>query len=265
MNDFWKSYNNIVFDCDSTLCSIEGIDELARLRGKETEVMELTQKAMNGLVAFDDVFFKRLELIKPSESDLEKVNQLYVDSLVPDVKGLVDALHYLDKDIVIVSAGYQKAFQKLKEHLDISDNQVYANRLYFDKNGYYQGFDQNLPLWKNGGKRKILESFNKDSTIYIGDSVTDMETEDVVDVFIGYGGVIQRKKVSLESDIYVNSQSMIGLFPILAGENGFQKLWNSKYQNLCKKSLVNLFEKEGVTLKKDFTKILLVLKGEYYD
>ena len=36
----------IVFDCDSTLSSIEGIDELARLRGEETfaEIEALTRQ-----------------------------------------------------------------------------------------------------------------------------------------------------------------------------------------------------------------------------
>jgi phosphoserine phosphatase len=48
----------IVFDCDSTLSKIEGIDELARLRGEKTfsEIEALTNAAMNGEVAIDEIF-----------------------------------------------------------------------------------------------------------------------------------------------------------------------------------------------------------------
>ena len=40
--------DEIFFDCDSTLSSIEGIDELARLRGVEERIVTLTNAAMDG-------------------------------------------------------------------------------------------------------------------------------------------------------------------------------------------------------------------------
>jgi len=44
----WASFDLIFFDCDSTLSAIEGIDELAKFKGKEQRVGVLTQKAMDG-------------------------------------------------------------------------------------------------------------------------------------------------------------------------------------------------------------------------
>ena len=42
----WPIINNIIFDCDSTLSSIEGIDELARMSGHEHDIALLTKRAM---------------------------------------------------------------------------------------------------------------------------------------------------------------------------------------------------------------------------
>jgi hypothetical protein len=41
-------FNLVCFDCDSTLVSIEGIDELARLKGQFDHIADLTRRAMNG-------------------------------------------------------------------------------------------------------------------------------------------------------------------------------------------------------------------------
>lgn len=63
-------YERIIFDCDSTLSTIEGIDYLAEIAGKGSEVADLTSKAMNGEVKFEDVFAKRLDIIQPRKEQL---------------------------------------------------------------------------------------------------------------------------------------------------------------------------------------------------
>ena len=62
----WQTYDLVFFDCDSTLSAIEGIDELARLKGKEGRVGLLTNKAMDGELDLADVYGKRLKAIKPT-------------------------------------------------------------------------------------------------------------------------------------------------------------------------------------------------------
>ena len=45
----------IFFDCDSTLSAIEGIDELARLRGPDcfARIEQMTRDAMDGKLPID--------------------------------------------------------------------------------------------------------------------------------------------------------------------------------------------------------------------
>ena len=55
----------LFIDCDSTLSTIEGIDELARAKGDEVfaQVVELTNAAMNGEVPISEVFPRRMRMI----------------------------------------------------------------------------------------------------------------------------------------------------------------------------------------------------------
>jgi phosphoserine phosphatase len=53
-------FDAVCFDCDSTLTRIEGIDELARRAGCATEIAALTEAAMNGAVALEEVYARRL-------------------------------------------------------------------------------------------------------------------------------------------------------------------------------------------------------------
>ena len=44
-------FQRVVFDWDSTLVTVEGIDELARLKGKAEFIAKLTGDAMNGKIS----------------------------------------------------------------------------------------------------------------------------------------------------------------------------------------------------------------------
>jgi phosphoserine phosphatase len=57
----------LLLDCDSTLSAIEGIDELGRLRGTAIfkVVEDMTNAAMNGGTPMEEIFAKRLNMIKP--------------------------------------------------------------------------------------------------------------------------------------------------------------------------------------------------------
>ena len=73
----------ICFDCDSTLSAIEGVDELARAGGPQiyAQVEAMTNDAMNGKIAVEAVFGRRLELIRPSRSNVEAVGRNYIETM----------------------------------------------------------------------------------------------------------------------------------------------------------------------------------------
>ena len=92
-------YDKIIFDCDSTLVSLEGLDELAELKGKKSEVAELTRLSMEGNVKLEDVFSLKMAMIRPSRSDLEYLGKLYTQNLSEDVGDIIELLIALKKDV----------------------------------------------------------------------------------------------------------------------------------------------------------------------
>ena len=53
-----RRYKTVVFDCDSTLSTVEGIEELARERRAEVEA--LTVEAMRGALPLEQIFGRRM-------------------------------------------------------------------------------------------------------------------------------------------------------------------------------------------------------------
>jgi len=197
----------IIFDCDSTLSSIEGIDELARAKGPEifSEVEALTNAAMNGEVPLDQVFARRLEIIRPDLAVCASVEQLYIDTVEPTAIATLNTLREQGWKIVILSGGFKRLIEPLAAFLEI--DRIEAVPLNLDENGFYVSFDNSYPTTYNGGKpeviRQLKEEFSPEKIIMVGDGVSDLETKSEVDSFIGYGGYTPREKVQAGADHFI--------------------------------------------------------------
>src|SRR5512141_938779 len=106
------SFRLIFFDCDSTLTTIEGIDELARLSGQYDHIADLTRRAMDGEIKLEEVFAARLELLRPTRADLHHIAVAYREAIVPDAKETIAALRFAGCRVYIVSGGLLPAVQE---------------------------------------------------------------------------------------------------------------------------------------------------------
>ena len=181
LND-WEPFDRVVFDCDSTLSEIEGIDELAAMNGVPYEVADMTRQAMGGDVPFEDVFARRLDIIRPTRKQLDGVGKLYVASLVEDAAATTAALAHLGIEVRLVSGGYEEALSPLAAKLGIDPGRLHANRLAFGPGGEYEGFNSDNPLCRSGGKTEVIKSLPHRSTIFIGDGASDVEVGSYVDL-----------------------------------------------------------------------------------
>ena len=226
------------FDCDSTLATIEGVDELLRNGDGDLrrDVLALTERAMAGDLPLAEVYESRLSLIAPTRAMLGEVGSVYVRHLVPDAAQVVAALHFLGKKVGIVSGGLELPVRLLAKHLGIADGCVHAVPVLFDEQGNYRTFDRRSPLWRNGGKVEVLAALPVDCrpSLYVGDGITDLEAAEVVDRFVGFGGVAVRDKVKAAAPFWFETP---GLAPVLrfgcspaegarlAAEPRFAELW----------------------------------------
>lgn len=197
----------LYLDCDSTLCAIEGVDELAALRGPEVEkqVIELTNQAMDGTVPIDEVFARRLDLIRPSQAMCALIGEKYIAQLSPGVEAALASLRAQGWCPVIISGGFTQVIEPVAARLGIEE--IHAVGLFFDEQGEYYGFDTQAPTARNGGKPDIINSLHKDSIsgqrVMVGDGISDWETTPVVDLFVGYGGVVERASVKEQAAHYI--------------------------------------------------------------
>jgi phosphoserine phosphatase len=203
----------ICFDCDSTLSSVEGIDELARLRGPEVfaSVEALTEDAMNGKIRIEDIFRHRLEVIRPTADDAAAVGRRYLATIEPTAKATVDALSAMGWSIVIISGGFRQAIRPLANYLGVA--RVEAVDLFFAPDGSYKGFDSEFPSTRSGGKVEIVTKLRRElspeKVVMVGDGVSDLETLPVVDLFVGFGRFAVRERVKRDAHAFVTSLASV--------------------------------------------------------
>jgi phosphoserine phosphatase len=196
----------LCFDCDSTLSAIEGIDELARLRGPEcfAAIETMTRDAMDGRIPLDDIFARRLDLIRPTRAEAEAIGRQYIAHIEPTAVATVEALRARGWTVVIVSGGYTQVIAPLARHLGIE--RVEAVPLRFDAAGNYAGFEPH-PAARRGGKPEIVRRLKAElrpaRTVLVGDGASDLEAKPELDLFIGFGGYAAREKVRAGADAFV--------------------------------------------------------------
>lgn len=208
----------VVFDCDSTLSAIEGIDELAA--GRRAEVETLTDAAMRGELPLEAVYGRRLALIRPTDSAVADLARRYVEAIVPDAAEVVAALAFEGIDVRIMSGGLRPAVLAVANALGIAHERVAAVDIQFDAAGDFAGFDERSPLARAGGKREVMRLWRAEiggPVMMVGDGATDLEASGVADVFVAYTGVVTRPSVVVAADVVVRSLSIAPILPLALG------------------------------------------------
>ncbi len=199
----------LLFDCDSTLSAIEGIDELGRLRGPEVfkAVEEMTTKAMDGSTPMESIFAKRLNMIKPTLKELESIGQKYIQEVEPTAVDTITKLKAAGWTVMIVSGGFTQAIRPLAQYLGIE--RVEAVELRFNADGSYAGYVESCPTAKSKGKNvvalKLRDEFKATQTILVGDGASDLEVKGDVDKMVGFGRYTVRPKVRAGADAFITS------------------------------------------------------------
>ncbi len=198
-------------DCDSTLSTIEGIDELARAKGDEVfaQVVDLTNAAMNGEVPITEVFPRRMEMIQPDRALCDEIGRLYVNTIVPGAEKMIHDLKAAGWLPVILSGGFEPIIRPLAERLGIQH--VEAVPLYFHEDGSYRGYGEDYPTTRNLGKNEVIREWKQAllprHVLMMGDGVSDLETRPDVDAFIGFGGVVARPRVAAACDHWLSDMN----------------------------------------------------------
>ena len=123
-----RSFKAIAFDMDSTLISIECIDEIADAVGKKTEVAAITEAAMRGEITdFKDSLRRRVALLKgvPAEALQEVYDQRL--KINPGAPELINAAKAAGLQTLLVSGGFTFFADRVKARLGM--HEAHSNTL----------------------------------------------------------------------------------------------------------------------------------------
>jgi phosphoserine phosphatase len=252
----WPGYDYIFFDCDSTLSTIEGIDELARQKGRLREVKQMTDAAMEGEIHLQSVYDRRLELLCPTRAEIRALEQCYRQTLVADAWQVIQALKWVGKEIFIVSGGLLAAVRPFGEWLGIPAQNIRAVEVHYNHlSGQWWDYQQDrwgqrpdveyldpedTPLIESQGKADIIRELRQGRpgrAMLVGDGMSDLAARPAIDLIVGFGGVIIRQKVVEEADIFIKCKSLAPVLPLALAEDERAGLHNTEYQTVLAKGI----------------------------
>ena len=179
----------------------------------------LSSRAMGGSTKFEDALAARLGLMKPSRAQIEEFIAKNPPKLSPGIPELVQELQDRGTKVFLVSGGFRAVIEPIADSLNIPRSHVFANSILFDaETGEYAGFDPKEHTSRSGGKLAAVQAIRKEHQgpsdakfpiVAVGDGATDAEAVSAdgsgADVFIGYGGVVERQAVAERADWFVKS------------------------------------------------------------
>jgi phosphoserine phosphatase len=177
------------FDMDSTLITIECVDEIADYAGRKAEVAAITDAAMRGEIAdYDDSLRQRVALLAGlPETVLERVYDERL-RLSDGVETLMPALRRAGLRTLLVSGGFTFFTQRLRERLSIDFAQANTLEVVDGRlTGRLQGEIVNADV-----KRRIVEQTCRQlgcspaQALVVGDGANDLKMMSIAGLSVAF-------------------------------------------------------------------------------
>jgi len=201
----------IIIDFDSTFTKVEGLDELAAIaltghseREKIVqEIVDLTNKGMNGEMSFAEGLRQRIDLLKAKRSHIDELIKLLRTKVSDSFKRNQLFLTENTDNIFIISSGFKEFIVPIVTELGLRADHVYANEFRFDEDDNIIGIDEDNVLSMDGGKIKLLASLKLEGDVFaIGDGYTDYQLKEsgLASRFYAFTENVERPRVTAVAD-----------------------------------------------------------------
>jgi phosphoserine phosphatase len=110
----------LVADMDSTMITIECIDELADYAGLKAEVAEVTERAMRGELDFEKALRERVGLLKDLDESVIALCHEERVRVTPGAKALVRTMRREGAECLLVSGGFVQFSKRVAEEIGFS-------------------------------------------------------------------------------------------------------------------------------------------------
>lgn len=204
----------LVMDMDSTLITIETIDELADLMGLKSEVATVTAQAMRGEIEYDESLRRRLALLKGlDERALARVYDERLQ-LSPGAERLLAQAKSHAIRTLLVSGGFTHVTDRLKSRLGL--DYTYSNRLGIE-NGQLTGEVLGRIVNADAKRDELIRvrdelGIDREQIIGVGDGANDLKFLAECGVSIAYRAKPVVRGQATHAINYVGLDGVVNLF-----------------------------------------------------
>ncbi|NEX59801.1 phosphoserine phosphatase SerB [Noviherbaspirillum galbum] len=211
-----RDFGLVAMDMDSTLITIECIDEIADMQGLKPQVAEITEAAMRGELEFRESLTRRVALLKGL--DAGALQRVYDERLAlsPGADAMLKAVQAAGLKTLLVSGGFTFFTDRMKTRLGL--DYTHSNQL--------EIVDGKLTGKVIGG---IVDADEKKATvervcaglgippsqaIVMGDGANDLKMMGISGMSVAFRA---KPIVRAQADVALNFVGLDGILPLFAG------------------------------------------------
>ena len=209
-------FGMLALDMDSTLITVECIDEIADFAGRKAEVAAVTAAAMRGEIDWPQSLRQRVAALAGLEEGvLERVYRERI-ALSPGAGVLLDAARRCGLKTLLVSGGFTCFTDRLRDRLGLDE--AYANDLVIEA-GRLAGRVAGPLVDANGKARHVARmrdelSLPKERVLVIGDGANDLAMMEEAGTSIAFRAKAVVTSRATYSLAHAGLEGVLALFPI---------------------------------------------------
>jgi phosphoserine phosphatase len=209
-----SDYKLVAMDMDSTLITIECIDEIADMQGLKAQVSEITEAAMRGELDFAESLQRRVALLKGLDaSALERVYDERLQ-LSPGAQTMLKAVQAAGLKTLLVSGGFTFFTERLKKRLGL--DYTHANELEIvdgKLTGKVVGGIVDAEEKKRTVERVCAElGISPSQAIVMGDGANDLKMMSISGMSVAFRA---KPVVREQANVALNYVGLDGILPLL--------------------------------------------------
>ena len=204
----------VAMDMDSTLITIECIDEIADMQGLKPQVAEITEAAMRGEIEFRESLSRRVALLKGL--DASALQRVYDErlKLSPGAEKMLDAVKAAGLKTLLVSGGFTFFTDRIKTRLGL--DYTHSNLLEIENGkltGRVTGTVVDADEKKATVERVCAElGISPKQAIVMGDGANDLKMMGISGMSVAFRA---KPVVRKQADVALNFVGLDGILPLL--------------------------------------------------
>lgn len=208
-----SDFRLVTMDMDSTLITIECIDEIADMQGLKPQVAEITEAAMRGEIEFRESLTRRVSLLKGL--DAGALQRVYDErlKLSPGAENMLAAVKAAGLKTLLVSGGFTFFTDRMKTRLGL--DYTHSNELEIvdgKLTGKVVGGIVDADEKKNTVERVCRElGISPQQAIVMGDGANDLKMMGISGMSVAFRA---KPVVRAQADVALNFVGLDGILPL---------------------------------------------------